>query len=787
MSKIKIITILYSFLIIYLISPVSNKKFSFSKKAKISSNIRKLQSQNFITKIYYSEKDNNYYIKLYQEKDSTTLAQSYLLDTTFSLISSPCNLCKTCHKHSYPFFTIDNKKDIINCNSTLCSSIINPTNCESEECHFNIKDDINDDKNLEGILVNSTIYINNMNENNVEQASLSSIPLGCTTEEGTFYKNKEINGILGLNNNNNTFVDNIYSLKYIKKNLFTICLSKKGGFLSLGDILNNSYDNNNVVYINLLNQIQNIFNLKIKSFQIGEQKIDHECISYIDSSKKLSYFPKHLYNEITKNLISIIEKKENKTNLFEEDERYGLCRIYDNKKDEENIIYEIYPFININFEGYNYDWKPQSYIIDYEIPEQKIVKSCFGFKSIENKDNDNDKNVIILGTNFMIDHDIIFDKTNQKIAIINSDCDQIDLNDDKKNSEGHSNENGKNNYESNKQNNNETNKNNTENNILNSDIIDKNESNSSYNKNESNVYKREYSDNISSSSNNNTSLSSSIIGEKNNLTINITNNTYDEINDIPTNLINNSIINNISRTSMNIIENETLNIITTFNNISNNSNINISINTIIKYTTQSQSDSYTSDNIIEKNDIKIAKTSFIISSAFINNKITSKTDNETTTEKIEENQNKNMSAGNISSTSINKVINSITDNKIESSKSSMKSQNNWGLEEILDDKKEKKNKNDRDKYKRGENAYLTDKSISNTIFRMLKSFIKNKLIYFLLALLGLIGCFFLIILISCAFISCVRYVKRKNYMEQIDDDIPKFSKYNSASLTSRSN
>ena len=781
MNKIKIIKILYVFLVIYLISPVSNKKFSFSKQSKISNFVRKLESQNFITKIYYSEKDNNYFVKLYQEKENTTQTQSYLLDTTFSLISSPCNLCKSCHIHSYPFFTIDNKKDIISCNSTLCSSIINPTNCESDECHFNIKDDINNDKNIEGILVHETIYINNLNENNAEQASLASIPIGCTTEEGNFYKNKEINGILGLNNNNNTFVDNIYNLKYIKKNLFTICLSKKGGYLSLGDIVNNSYDNN-IAYINLLNTTQNIYNLKIKGFQIGDQKVYQECISYIDSSNKLSYFPKNLYNEITKKLISEIEKKENKTNLFEEDERYGLCRIYENRKDEDNIVYEMYPFININFEGYIYHWKPQSYIFDYEIPEQKIVKSCFGFKSFEN--NNNDKNAIILGINFMIDHDIIFDKTNQKIAIINSDCEQTELNDDKKNNERHSNDNEKNNFEPNKQNNNETNKNNTENSILSSNITDKNESINSYNKNESNINKTEYSENISTSLDyNNSPFSSSIIIEKNISVINNINDANNEINNKSSDIINDTIINNASNTSLNINDNETLNISTSSNNINNNnnSNVNMSIKTIITYTTESQSESYIKETIID-NEIKIVKTSFIIPSTLINNKIISKTDVENTTEIIEENKNKN-----INPSSNNKAINLMTDNKAGNSNNNMKSEDKWDSEDIPDNKKEMKNKNDHDKYKRGENAYLRDKSISNTIFRMLKSFIRNKLIYFLLALIGLIGCFFLIILISCAIISCVRFVKRNNYMEQIDDEVPKYSKYNSASLTSRSN
>jgi hypothetical protein len=378
----------------------------------------------------------------------------------------------------------------------------------------------------------------------------------------------------------------------------------------------------------------------------------------------------------------------------------------------------------------------------------------------------------------MIDHDIIFDKTNQKIAIINSDCEQIEMNDDKKNSEGHSNENGKINNETNKQNNNETNKNNTESNILSSDIIDKNENNNSFNKYESNINKSEYTENISSSSNNNNaSISSTIILEKNNSTLNNTNDTNTEISDISSSIINNTIISNVSNTSMNIIDT------TSSNNIKNNSNMNNIINSIIKYTNESQSDSYIKDTIFDKNEIKIAKTSYIISSILINNKIISKTNIEKTTEKIEDNKNKNLN-----STSIKTIINLITD-KIEISKNNKKSEDKWDFEDISDDKKQTKNKNDNDndKYKRGENAYLRDKSFSNTIFRMLKSFIRNKLIYFLLALIGLIGSFFLIILISCAIISCVRIVKRKNYMEQIDDEVPKYSKYNSASLSSRSN
>jgi hypothetical protein len=79
-----------------------------------------------------------------------------------------------------------------------------------------------------------------------------------------------------------------------------------------------------------------------------------------------------------------------------------------------------------------------------------------------------------------------------------------------------------------------------------------------------------------------------------------------------------------------------------------------------------------------------------------------------------------------------------------------------------------------------------DTSLLSGIFKIFKSFLKNKLIYFLLALLGVILCFIVVILISCAIISCIKMFQRRNYMQQVDIDVPKDSKYNTASISSKS-
>lgn len=784
-----------SFLIVNILNPIISKILTFSKLSNI--NFRKLEIKNLITKVYYSEKDDNYYVKFYQGNNLTS--QTYLLDTTFSLTSSPCNLCDACERHLYPFFSIDSQKEIINCNSQNCTSIVSPSSCQNENCFFNIEHNINKDKNIEGILINSKILINDTydDDNYFDPLSLIiSIPTGCTTKEGNFYKNKEINGILGLNNGNNTFIDILYDLNIVQNNYYTICLSRKGGYLSLGQIMSSSgsYDNNNynINYINLIPKSQNdLFELKINYIQIGELKTNQEYISYIDSSSKFSYFPSKLYNEIINNFNSEAKKRENKDDLFIVDDQYGYCRIFNSKK-EENLIYEKYPNIIINFDGFNFEWESHSYIISYEIKEQNIVKSCFGLKELfENNNDEFDNNKVILGSNFMIEHEIIFDKTNQKIGFINSNCQQIEFNndfnkqkDDMKN-ETLITENSTFNTDEININSNDISK--TDENI-NETIINElyNDTSISNTTLESTIY--EINDNLSNIVNSDeltiSYLLTDIIDEERNYSImNSTNEIYKAIiENNKTDFINDSIMID----SIYVNETENLNNIINYSSISTSTNnLNYTISDIIPNSISDDINDNTilnsMDNTIKPMEDKIQKIDHInnfqnYSTLIINNKILST--NIITEKKVDQNLFQE-----IKSTIINvEKENLISEKMYESSSykdAGQKENNNF-------------NENDSDNTYSNyniENQHLKDKSFISAMLDIIKSFLKNKFIYFLLALIGIIACFFLIILISCAIINCFKVFKRRNYMEQIDEDIPNRDyNYKTATInSSRSN
>ena len=102
----KLYNIFTIFILIISIEQISNLKPPFIKRLRKTS-----ENQNYISNVIYSEKDNYYYIQLFLGEDK--IPQSYILDTTFSFISSPCNLCTSCENHDNPFFIINNDTNII--------------------------------------------------------------------------------------------------------------------------------------------------------------------------------------------------------------------------------------------------------------------------------------------------------------------------------------------------------------------------------------------------------------------------------------------------------------------------------------------------------------------------------------------------------------------------------------------------------------------------------------------------------------------------------------------------
>ena len=618
-----------------------------------------IKSKNIVKILNYSSQDHLYYSQLYLDSKQ----KKFFLDTTSSSISS--------------YF----------------SNVTYLSNCQKDEKCF----------------INSTILINDTINNNKYEEKISIIlnyDIEYKIKEDIFLKN-EVDCIIGLNNGNNTIVEALYNLNIIDENLFSICLSEEKGYLGLGQILGIEkylHLQQEINFINLLYSSDNLFELKVNYIKINSIKIETEFKSVLDTSKSNTFFPKSLYDQIITCLIL------NNNNLKQYSE-HEFCSLID--MSEENAFYDNFPDIIINFENNIFIWKSKHYFSEYSTIEPNKIKLCISFKELNN-DDDNGK--IILGTDFMKDYEFVFDKTNQKIAFINTDCDKLFSNDDIEIINTY------NLYETK------------------SLILDNIEYNSNF---------KDISDNYLTSKN--FENTEKIIDDNSEILTNdnLNNTIYNTFiinNETSDLLLTDSNTNYISEYSSNILV-SSLNIETSVIN-EETIGYNISENNEMLQTTQIINE--LNKNIIGKNDIHTTEYTKNIDSTIIEKK-----DEE-----------------NITQTSVLNIQTiSIDEKKEELNESENK--------EI--DIQENNSENETEE--KSNSQIISQYHSQNKLYQLIGSFLKNKLIYFLVAFLGVVFSFVSIIFISCAIISCVKYIqrKRRDYMEQVDVELPKYSRGNNMS------
>ena len=276
-----------------------------------------------------------------------------------------------------------------------------PSNtCEFNQCSFSTN-------NIKGVFVNSKLYINNESYN---------LPFGCTTEENS---DNYIDGILGLDNSNKSFVSLLYNKKIILNDLFSVCLNKnKNGILKIGDINNKINKNNEINYINY-DSVDNLYRIQIKNFIINNKNIINKNYSaIIDSTSSFTILPSDLYKKLTEEFLNNCNNNEINCGKLQKIKDIGYCSIYPNNTSMNNAIENFWSIISIKFGDFIYKWKPKNYFFNYTF-SYTISKACFGFL-------EHNKSFIVLGSNFFNGYDIIFDRSNKKIGFVESECELFD-------------------------------------------------------------------------------------------------------------------------------------------------------------------------------------------------------------------------------------------------------------------------------------------------------------------------------------------------------------------------
>jgi hypothetical protein len=157
----------------------------------------------------------------------------------------------------------------------------------------------------------------------------------------------------------------------------------------------------------------------IKKNNIGVQGI-------IDSTTPISYFPKSIFRQIIRDFRNYSRnytiKKKWKSFYYDKD--YGFCTQYKNRRTLKEKI-KLWPKIDIFFYKTKFRWKPRNYM--YKINR---TTACLGI-------NNHTFKHIIFGSNFMKEHDFIFDSQRNRIGFIKADCSKYiyvrEINNKKKN------------------------------------------------------------------------------------------------------------------------------------------------------------------------------------------------------------------------------------------------------------------------------------------------------------------------------------------------------------------
>ena len=389
------------------INPSSDKKYVLNVKGNSD-------------KLYF------YYITAFIGKEKQI--QTFLLDTTSSVTTSPCNLCSSCGDHFNEYYIINQTKSLINKDTSECRILTNVF--DNNKFDKDIKIDANsckfistlDNEKIFGVYSNNLVSFESiipemMNETEVDEYISKDnefqMPMGCSLKETGFLMSASADGIIGLNNNVKSFISMMYRKQFIPQNLFSLCLDNEGGYLSLGNIYTKYHICPEIEYIDY-NPTKESYEIKTEKIQIKDIEIKSEYISIINSGSTITYFPEQVFNEISYAFFSICSEYNGQCGELKRIEGYGICSDFKNTDIYLNATRYIFPLIKIKFNNYEFIWKPKNYVLNFSFKNK--IRACLGI------DTEKNLNKIILGTNFMHGYDIIFDRTNFKIGFCEASC-----------------------------------------------------------------------------------------------------------------------------------------------------------------------------------------------------------------------------------------------------------------------------------------------------------------------------------------------------------------------------
>lgn len=231
---------------------------------------------------------------------------------------------------------------------------------------------------------------------------------GCQDQESGLFRTQHIDGIMGLSAHDDTLPFRLFAANKTSSRAFSICLSPKQGQLALGGI-NPLVESSSWKFIKLIKD-RGWFTVKLLGlyFKDKDGKLHHVDVdlshgnkakgTIIDSGTTDTYLPSAWKDKVSRKFHEISGQNIGKSLVTISKTKYN---------DLPTIVYR--------FEGKNQlpvdiECAPSSYV-------DQIKSDVYSFRVYLTESSG-----VVLGSNFMMNYNILFDVDHQQIAIASSNC-----------------------------------------------------------------------------------------------------------------------------------------------------------------------------------------------------------------------------------------------------------------------------------------------------------------------------------------------------------------------------
>lgn len=412
------------------------------KKEKIDRHKRKVtphqvQQGVHTIKMYGSVAMEYYYINGFF--GTPPQKQSLILDTGSDFTAFPCSTCDSnhCGVHDNPWFNLDSSPSVkkVKRYDKLLNYHCQSGSRKNDNCSFSRRYTENTSDALRGHIYKDVVSLGDGEDSLDSDVSKKRIYkpenffFGCTENEPPLFKAQKANGIMGLYSRSNSYatfpnvLDIFKNDHQDKTGSFSICISEEGGYLTLG-----GFNKDRHLPGQKLSTIpyEDNYRILVKSVRRDgtTDNLQSDPMEYIlDSGTTYIWLEDTLYNSIVSSVDDFCHESD-KNCLGTKYNPIRSCWRANTGHEQDKIDKVISTYPPINFYLGDEEIKISLSPLEYFVVEKEsngMIKVCSSFR------NGAQVGETLLGNQFFKNYDFYFDREDEKISFVRSNCNSTDF------------------------------------------------------------------------------------------------------------------------------------------------------------------------------------------------------------------------------------------------------------------------------------------------------------------------------------------------------------------------